>query len=181
LQAQNVVMANLIIFVVASAGIVAFSWQSLGNSRSHGFCRFFAFECILILVLLNRNAWFHDPLSSAQIISWILLCASLGLAAHGFYLLVVIGRPEGHFENTTAIVMLGAYKYIRHPLYTSLMLFTWGTFLKDLSLQGVMITTVGTALLFATARVEESENIHKFGEEYAAYMVKTKMFIPHVF
>ncbi len=174
-------MKNFVIFVIASAGIIALSWHALRDGRSHGFYRFFAFECILILVLLNRNVWFHDPLSSAQIISWILLCASLGLAAHGFYLLIAIGRPEGHVENTTAIVMLGAYKHIRHPLYASLMLFTWGTFLKDLSLQGVMMTTVATALLFATARVEESENLRKFGEEYATYMVKTKMFIPNVF
>ena len=174
-------MANLVIFLVVSVGIVAFSWQSLRNSRSHGFYRFFAFECILILLLLNRSAWFHNPLSSAQIISWLLLCASLALAAHGFYLLMVIGKPEGHFENTTAIVMLGAYKYIRHPLYASLILFAWGTFFKVISLQGVMLATVVTALLFATARVEESENLHKFGEEYAAYMVKTKMFVPRIF
>lgn len=180
-DARNVVMKNLVIFVIASAGIIAFSWHSLREGLSHGFYRFFAFECILISILLNRNLWLRDPFSVAQIISWALLCASLGLATHGFYLLIAIGRPKGYFENTTAVVMLGAYKYIRHPLYASLILLAWGSFFKDVSLQGVMLTVVASTFLFAAARVEESENLHKFGEEYASYMTKTKMFIPFLF
>jgi protein-S-isoprenylcysteine O-methyltransferase Ste14 len=174
-------MAILIIFVVVSAGMVAFTWRSFRNGHTHSVHRFFAFECILILTLLNRNVWFHSPFSFAQIISWMLLIASLLLAIHGFNLLIVIGRPRGYFENTTAIVTLGAYTYIRHPLYTSLILFAWGAFFKDLSLQGALLTVVATAFLFSTAKVEELENLHKFGEEYASYMSKTKMFIPYLF
>jgi len=45
----------------------------------------------------------------------------------------------------------------------------------------VLLTAVASAFLFATARVEEAENLHKFGEEYASYMSKTKMFIPYLF
>ena len=174
-------MENLVIFVIVSAGITAFSWHSLHDGRSHGFYRFFAFECILISILLNRNLWFYDPFSVAQIISWVLLSASLGLAVHGFYLLIALGRPKGNFENTTAVVTIGAYKYIRHPLYASLVLLTWGLLFKDVSLQGVMLTAIASTFLFATARVEESENLRKFGEEYALYMTKTKMFIPFLF
>lgn len=174
-------MNILTIFLIASAAIVTFSWHSLRDRRSHGFFRFFAFECILILILRNRSAWFHDPLSSAQIISWALLCASLALAIHGFYLLVVVGKPKENFENTTAMVMLGAYRYIRHPLYASLILLVWGVFFKDVSLQGLMLTAVASVFLFTTARVEEFENLHKFGEDYASYMTKTKMFIPFLF
>lgn len=32
--------------------------------------------------------------------------------------------------------------------------------------------------MIATARVEEAENLQKFGEDYAAYMKTTKRFIP---
>ncbi len=38
-----------------------------------------------------------------------------------------------------------------------------------------------TAFLFATARVEERENINFFGDEYVEYMRHSKMFIPFVF
>ena len=172
---------KLIIFAVVSAGIVHVSWNSLRNLRSHGFFRFFAFESLLVLILLNLAHWFRDPFSALQIVSWLLLLPSLILAVHGFHLLRVIGRPEGEIEDTTTLVTLGAYKYIRHPLYASLLLLGWGAFLKDPSLPGGILILTACAFLTATARVEEAENLDKFGADYVAYMKTTKMFIPFLF
>jgi len=171
-------MYKLIIFVVVSAGIIYLSWPSLRNPHSHGFFRFFAFESILVLILLNIENWFSDPFSVHQVISWLLLFSSLPLAVHGFYLLRIIGKPQG---NTTTLVMIGAYKYIRHPLYVSLLLLAWGVFFKGPSLLGCLLAMVTSTFLIATARVEEEENLNKFGPDYVAYMKKTKMFIPFLF
>jgi len=90
----------------------------------------------------------------------------------------MIGRTKGGIENTTTLVRSGAYKYIRHPLYSSLLLFSWGVFFKDPSLLGGVLLLAISAFLIATARVEEVENLHKFGADYANYMKTTKMFIP---
>ena len=103
------------------------------------------------------------------------------LAAHGFYLLRMVGRPKSGIENTTTLVMLGAYKYIRHPLYASLLLFGWGTFFKDVSLLTGILAMATSAFLVATARAEEVENLRKFGDDYVAYTKTTKMFIPFLF
>ena len=172
---------KLAILVVVSVGIFVVSWQFLRNPRSHGFYRFFAFESILILILLNLDNWISDPFSVHQIVSWLLLLASIVLAAHGFYLLHVIGRPKNGIENTTTLVMVGAYKYIRHPLYSSLLFLAWGVFFKDVSLLGGILASVATAFLIVTAKMEEAENIQKFGAEYAAYIKSTRMFIPFLF
>ncbi len=174
-------MSNLIIFVLASTGIVAISWTSFLNRRTHGFYRFFAFETLLVLVLSNVDHWFFNPLSLSQIISWTFLVCSLVLAVHGYYLLRIIGKPQGNFENTTQLVIVGAYKYIRHPLYSSLVFLTWGIFIKDRTLLGFLLSAVTTLFLFATAMVEESENMAKFGSDYEQYMKSTRMFIPFVF
>ena len=174
-------MFKVIIFVVVTAGIAFASRVSLRNPRSHGFFRFFAFESILILILLNLEHWFSDAFSAFQIVSWLLLLASLILAVHGFYLLHRIGRPKAGIEDTTTLVRLGAYKYIRHPLYGSLLLLGWGVFFKDPSLLGGSLAIATVAFLIATARIEEVENLHKFGNDYAVYMKTTKMFIPFVF
>ena len=133
------------------------------------------------MALLNLTHWFSDPFSTLQIVSWLLLLASLILAVHGFHLLRVIGRPEGEIEDTTTLVMLGAYKYVRHPLYASLLLLGWGAFFKDPSLPGCILILATCAFLTATARVEEAENLDKFGVDYAAYMRTTKMLIPFLF
>ncbi|MGB5873873.1 MAG: methyltransferase, partial [Bacteroidota bacterium] len=74
----------------------------------------------------------------------------------------------------------GAYRYIRHPLYASLIYLAWGTFLKDISWLTFAVVAVTTAFLFATARVEERENVEHFGESYLEYSARTKMFIPYV-
>jgi hypothetical protein len=61
-------MFNLIIFIVVSVGIVWVSRASLRDPHSHGFFRFFAFESILVLILLNLEHWFRDPFSPLQIV-----------------------------------------------------------------------------------------------------------------
>ena len=172
-------MIRLAIFAVISVGFISWSWPFLRDPRSHGFFRFFAFESILALILLNVGQWFHNPFSAHQIVSWVLLGVSLFMAVHGFYLLGVIGKPKDHnIENTTTLVMVGAYKYIRHPLYSSLFFMGWGVFFKAPSLLGIILVLAITAFVTATAKVEEKENLRKFGAEYAEYMKRTTMFIP---
>ena len=47
--------------------------------RSHGFYRFFAWECIAAIIILNIDGWFVDPGSWHQLISWFLLVLSIAL------------------------------------------------------------------------------------------------------
>ena len=173
-------MPKVIIFAVVSVAIVLLSWKSLRNLRSHGFFRFFAFECALGLLLLNVGYWFREPFSIIHIISWLLLLSSLVMVVNGFYLLRMEGKPKGGIENTTILVRRGIYRYIRHPLYSSLLLFGWGVFFKNPSPLSAFLAIVASAFLAATARVEEKENVVKFGEQYVAYMKNTKMFIRFV-
>ncbi len=171
-------MLEFTVFAVMSAGIVFLSWKSLSKPHSHGFFRFFAFEAILVLLLFNAKHWFREPFSALQVVSWLLLLVSLAMAVHGFYLLRTSGKPATGIENTTVLVRWSTYKYIRHPLYGSLLLFGWGVFLKYPSFFSAITVLVASAFLVATAKVEETENLHKFGDDYTAYMKTTKMFIP---
>ncbi len=171
-------MTQIAIFMIGFVLILAISWRPLRNPRQYGFYRFFAMLAILFLIVLNGPDWFLDPLSPPQIVSWLLLIASALLAAHGFYLLRSVGHPEGPIENTTTVVRVGAYHYIRHPLYTSLLLLAAGAVLKTHSLIGAILTFAIAVCLVATARVEEQENLTRFGSPYAEYMTTTRMFVP---
>lgn len=174
-------MPGLIAFIVISLVLVFMSRRSLRNWRSHGFFRLFAFESLLALIVINADKWFTNPFSVTQIVSWVLLLSSLVLAVHGFYLLGIVGKPQGNVENTTVLVRRGAYRYIRHPLYSSLILFGCGAFLKDISVPGGILALCASLFLAATAQVEEAENIRRFGTAYAEYRKTTRMFIPFVF
>ena len=172
-------MIRLIIFIVISAGFIVWSWPFLRNPRSHGFFRFFAFEATVALILLNVIYWFQNPLSTHQIVSWVLLGASLVMAIHGFYLLGTIGKAKNlNIDETKALVKVGAYRYIRHPLYSSILYMAWGVFFKDPSFLGIILVVAIMVFITATAKVEERESLLKFGADYAEYMKGTKMFIP---
>jgi protein-S-isoprenylcysteine O-methyltransferase Ste14 len=169
------------LFLALSIPAVAFSWPHLRQPRHHGFFRFFAFESILLLVLVNLSAWFAAPFAPIHLVSWILLVASGFLVVHAFHLLRTAGRPSGPIERTTVLVTAGAYRFIRHPLYASLLFLGWGAYLKDPTWLGTALVGVATASLVATARVEEAECLAKFGRAYAEYMQRTRRFVPYLF
>jgi protein-S-isoprenylcysteine O-methyltransferase Ste14 len=172
---------QIVLFLGGSIVFFLYSRTYLKDPRKHGFYRFFGWELTLFLVVINLRVWFDDPLSPHQIISWILLLACILLAGIGFLQLHNYGKAEGSFENTTTLVEKGLYKYIRHPLYSSLILGTWGAALKQPDLLSVIVVIAATICYFFTAKVEEEEMIEKFGEDYRAYMRRTKMFIPFAF
>ncbi len=182
-------MFKLFIFIILSAGLVYVSRSSLRAPRSHGFYRFFAWEFIVAIFLVNVDVWFHMPFSWHQLVSWFLLASCIIPLAFGIGSLVSQGKPVLHresepqllaFEKTSSLVTTGVYHYIRHPLYSSLLLLTWGIFFKDPSWIGVLLAMIATVFLIATAKADEAECIRFFGPAYQVYMKQTKRFVPFV-
>ncbi len=178
---------KIALFVASTAAIAWLSLPSLRHPGSHGFYRFFAWQTIAVLFVLNVDRWFVDPFSAHQIVSWVLLAAGLAAVVEGARLLRLAGHPkdvegsdEYHFEQTTRLVTVGAYRWIRHPMYSSLLFLAWGIFLKNPSLLGIGLAVVATGFLLATAKADEWEDLGKFGDAYAEYMCTTKRFIPWV-
>ncbi|HLD67886.1 MAG TPA: methyltransferase [Pseudomonas sp.] len=175
------------VFLILGLALAFLSRRALGDPRSHGFYRFFAFEAIVLLLWRNLPYWFVERFSPSQLLSWALLFASLYLLLHSLYLLRVRGghapeRAAGEanfaFENTARLVDSGIYGYIRHPLYSSLLLLAWGLFFKHPDLPGAGAALLASLALIATAKVEEGENLRTFGEAYRGYCRRTRMFLP---
>ena len=172
---------NYFALVLGTVFIILFSWfLSIKYKRYHGIVRFFAFESVFILVLLNFRVWFINPFSPLQIISWILLIFSAYVVIAGYLLLKRKGKPDSNFENTSMLVKSGIYGYIRHPLYLSIFLFGTGVMLKEPGPFQIVLGTINLIAIYLTARIEEKEMIAKFGDDYRVYMDETKMFIPFI-
>jgi protein-S-isoprenylcysteine O-methyltransferase Ste14 len=147
--------------------------------QKYGYFRFCAFESLIVLVVINIQHWFHEPFSTRQLISWTIFLIAATLAATGFRLLRKVGLARSRIvEDTQTLVEVGVYRYIRHPLYASLLLFGWGVFFKGPGFMSGLLAIAATIFLIATARCEESFNVDRFGTTYSDYMKKTKMFIP---
>jgi protein-S-isoprenylcysteine O-methyltransferase Ste14 len=172
---------NITALIIGTVLIILFSWSiSIKHKRFHGIPRFFAFESIYLLVLLNIRTWFHDPFSLNQVISWILLILSAYFGLSGFLLLKRKGKSSRNFENTTVLVKSGVYSLIRHPLYFSLFLLGTGVMMKDPGVPSLILGAVNLAAVWLTALTEEKEMVEKFGDAYKEYMQETKMFIPFI-
>jgi protein-S-isoprenylcysteine O-methyltransferase Ste14 len=183
-------MVRVGIFLAASAGITRLSWRSLRDRRCHGFYRFFAFELLAALILVNVPMWFRDPFSARQLASWVFGAASIGLAIEGFRLLRQVAGPTSTtfpgtnlpFENTRTLVTIGAYRFIRHPLYASLLALVCCAYLKNpLAMSAIVLALGASGFLIATSIVEERENLAHFGATYADYMKRTRRFFPFLF
>ncbi len=182
-------MDRIIIFLTLSIPIIVVSWRTIFTIKSHGFYRFFSWECIAWLFAANYKYWFEYPFSMNQIFSWLFLIISGYLVIMGVMLIRKVGKPERNrkentlyqFEKTTEIIDKGIFKYIRHPLYSSLLFLTWGIFFKNLTIELLCVSVLSTIFLYLTAIFEEKECLVFFGKKYIEYMKRSKMFIPYIF
>ncbi len=183
------ILLEAIIFIGGTLGILYVSRASLRRPGSHGFYRFFAWEFLLVLFLLNVRNWFVQPFAPHQLVAWSLLLIALFLIIDSAIRLRRQGAPSEArvddsligMEKTTRLVTGGIYHYIRHPMYSSLFFLGWGIFFKNPSWFGAALAIAASVFLALTARVEEAENIRFFGGDYLEYMRRTKMFVPFVF
>ncbi|MFX0096007.1 MAG: methyltransferase family protein [Candidatus Hodarchaeota archaeon] len=85
-------------------------------------------------------------------------------------------------EDNHKLVKTGAYRYIRHPLYSASLL---GHLAFGLVFRSLVITVINLSLYFFVfkQRWEQEERIltAEFGEEYTSYMKRTKRIIPFLY
>ncbi len=179
-------MQRLIIFGILSLPVIFISRRTLFTVKSHGFFRFFSWECILWLFVSNYLFWFDDPFSIRQIFSWIFLFYAVYLVIAGVVLLKRKGKPIKireekelfQFEKTSELIDQGIFRYIRHPLYSSLLFLTWGIFLKNTTTSLLFVAVLSSLFLYLTAIFDERECVRYFGNPYREYMKRTKRFVP---
>jgi protein-S-isoprenylcysteine O-methyltransferase Ste14 len=175
-----------IVFTAATMALAYISRDSLRAPKSHGFYRFFAWELMLVLIVLNIDGWYNSSLTLDQTISGVLMGVSLLLVIISYGTLRQFGQQDDNrndapllvFEKTTVLVTYGIYRYIRHPMYSSLIFLDWGLFFKRISWLSGTIALIACTFLVFSALVEEAENIRYFGTQYREYMKRTKRFIP---
>ena len=178
-----------IAFFLGAAIITWLSRRPLRHPGSHGFYRYFVWQGILILFIFHHPLWPSSALETPKYLSSILMPVSLFLVLAGWFELNRKGCASPNrkdealfkFEKTTALVSSGIFRYIRHPMYTSLLLLAWGAFCQKPTVPGIVVVVLTTLFLFLTARADERECQMYFGETYQSYKQKTWAFVPFVY
>jgi len=129
----------------------------------------------LRIPLLPTNA-------ATQIMGMILCAAGIAVAAWARHRLGTNWSGIVALKQDHTLVRNGPYRYVRHPIYSGIILAAAGTFLAVLpTLQGVislLFILVGFRL---KSRLEERVLSREFPEEYPRYCSEVKALVPFVY
>lgn len=79
------------------------------------------------------------------------------------------------------LVTTGIYRFIRHPLYTTGLLFFTGLGLLSSNWLFLLLSLVVAITLYLRTFTEEQKLIEEFGEQYNQYITTTGKFFPKLF
>ena len=132
---------------------------------------------LLVRVLRRGSLAVHSPVLGA--VGAVLLVAGLGIALLArVYLGTNWGMPMTQ-KAEPELVTSGPYRFVRHPIYSGLLLAFVGTALAT-NLIGLFIALFLGAYFVYAATVEERNLEARFPNAYPAYRAGTKMLIPFV-
>ena len=75
----------------------------------------------------------------------------------------------------------GPYAYVRHPIYSGLLLAFIGTAIVRGEWRAVLAVLIAFAALWRKLRLEERWMIETFGDQYRRYRERTAALIPFIF
>jgi protein-S-isoprenylcysteine O-methyltransferase Ste14 len=135
----------------------------------------FAFGVLALVILVIRHGVFS---LSPIVILFQVLAVSLMIWAR-----ITFGRRSFHFAaNPTSgdLITSGPYRYIRHPVYSAIVIFTIAGVAANLSLVNIILGLVVVSGMIIRALCEE-RLLHSQYPEYAEYSKHTWRMIPFVF
>ncbi len=172
-----------VIFIIW--GVFAVTWLvgafgAKAGSRS-GRLRPPGLVAIVVFVLLRafRPASLAVHALALQVVGMTLLAAGVGLA---IWARVYLGRNWGMpmtKKNEPELVTSGPYQFIRHPIYSGLLLAILGTGLATNITLLIALVVLGGYFVYS-ATVEERLMTSAFPTAYPGYRARTKMLIPFV-
>ena len=93
-----------------------------------------------------------------------------------FGLAPIRAHLSGKQEQQVAFVVRGPYRWVRHPLYFSILLLFWCY--PDLTLDRLLFDILWTAWIWAGTTWEETDLTNEFGDAYRRYRRAVPMLIP---
>jgi protein-S-isoprenylcysteine O-methyltransferase Ste14 len=146
-----------------------------GRLRAPGLLLILAF--LLTRLFNTRTLAVHSLI--LQVVGTVLFVAGLALAV---WARVYLGRNWGMpmtKKEEPELVTSGPYRYVRHPIYSGLLLAVLGTALAT-NLYLLIALVLAGAYFVYSATVEERLMTDSFPAAYGKYKAATKMLIPFV-
>ncbi len=144
---------------------------------------------LVAALLLGRGEWFGHTLLREQFVPHTTLVYSLGLAtavlgaALSILSRMLLGRNWSatvQVKQEHELVTIGPYRFVRHPIYTGLLLLFLGNAVMVGDWRGLLAVAIVFVSFWRKLRLEEVWLTGYFGEPYRLYQARTKALIPAV-
>jgi protein-S-isoprenylcysteine O-methyltransferase Ste14 len=179
------ILLDIVVSLVSVAAIAQYTWSMRGHFSSDAMPRGALLLSVVVItaaLLFLLLLWTGEQPLLAQVVGVLIELASLGL----FWAAIRASRQARlrlAFDpgNPRSFVAEGPYKYIRHPFYTSYLIFWSGWAIAAWSPWTLIPLAIMVGIYVGAARDEE----RKFAEtsmaaDYAAYKARTGQFLPRL-
>jgi protein-S-isoprenylcysteine O-methyltransferase len=178
----NLIIAGLWLIFLLYWGISAFGVKR-DIKKDSSPVRFLGVFLVILILLLSQFPFFRfnfiPKTFTVGVIAVILCALGIALALWARYYLgknwsALPSIKEGH-----ELVTSGPYRYVRHPIYTGIIVAMLGPMLTSSSIWFIIF--FGMCFTFVwRIRKEEQFMTELFGEKYLEYKKRTKALIPFV-
>jgi len=127
-----------------------------------------------IMAVRAASAYLYKPTFFTSVMAWLLILAGGAIILIG--LVSIRWRAVAPSVQDT-LVMQGIYAYIRHPLYSGMILELTGLFLYIPSLTVLVACVLGLLWVMIQARLEEIDLVQR-KPAYQEYMQQVPRFLP---
>lgn len=143
----------------------------------------------LAVALLGPGEWFGDSVLQERFVPKHVAVKAIGLAltvagiAFACWARHLLGRnwsSEVQIKQDHQLIQAGPYRWVRHPIYTGLLIAFFGTALKVGDWRGLLAVAIVAASFWFKLRQEERWLLERFGAPYADYMRRTRALLPGV-
>ena len=176
--ALDIVLTALSIFVIGSHAVVG-----KGHFKSRQMPA--GANLVSAAVLLSLAVFLLLLWTGSAPVGVLLVALALEAGSLWLFFRTIAASREGalHFafdtENPVSLVTAGPYRYVRHPFYTSYLIFWTGLAIGTWSLWAIPVLVLMVVLYTVAARGEEAKFARtQMSDEYTAYRARTGMFWP---
>ena len=124
------------------------------------------------------SAHFFQPSAATYALGLIMVAGGLGIS---IWARRVLGRNWSGIvtvKQDHELIRTGPYRYVRHPIYTGLLLAILGTALIFGEWRGLIAFVIFTAAIMLKVRAEERFMDESFPEQYARYRAEVPALLP---
>jgi protein-S-isoprenylcysteine O-methyltransferase Ste14 len=129
-----------------------------------------------VMAVRAPSTFLFNPILITSILAWLLILAGVVIIIAG--LITLKWRAAAPSVQDTLVVQ-GVYAYIRHPLYSGMILELTGLFVYIPTFTALVACVLGMIWVMVQARLEEIDLVERL-PAYKEYMQRVPRFLPKV-